>query len=303
MFTLFFAGGLTKEPDNYMMKNGCSRLFSQLVDKNGINRWTEFLSCAGKDTASKLFIDSGAFTAKTQGVVIDVRDYVKFLNDNGEIVNRFANLDVIPNSQSYADIAEGAEKGYQNFMYIMENCKYREKCIAVYHKNDPVSVLHKYIEFYKLHPEMKYFALGGIVGGDPSSATEFAVKYCDIIKRELPNVEIHLFGYTRLRNLPYIHCDSVDSTSWIMAASGGLVRTKFGILPVSDIQKKMKSSVHNYPKKTLDAFVEYVETRGFTLKQLSEDYKMRMIFNIGVFKEWADNYVYLGHKKTKTSLI
>lgn len=298
--TIFFAGGLTNEPDAYMKDIGASRLFSQLNDKKGISTWSQFIS---EKPLLKLFIDSGAFSAKTQGVEIRVEDYVDKINNIGEPVNRFANLDVIPNSQNHNDIAVGARKGFENFMYIMENCKYKDKCIAVFHKNDPVDVLWDYINYYKKHPEMKYMALGGIVGGDPSSATYFATTYCDIIKKELPYVQIHLFGYTQLRNLPYINCDSVDSTTWIMVAANGSIVTDYGVLCVSEIMKKDKISIHNQPEAVVRAVCNYVEQCGYSMEELSQDYKKRMMFNIAYMKNWSDKYEYVGKRKVKKSLI
>ena len=47
-------------------------------------------------TAS-LFVDSGAFSAFSQGVEVRLTDYVRFVRENSRRITRFANLDVIGN--------------------------------------------------------------------------------------------------------------------------------------------------------------------------------------------------------------
>ena len=48
-----------------------------------------------QDKAVSLFLDSGAYSAWTQGVEINIRDYIDFIKQHQDIIDIYANLDVI----------------------------------------------------------------------------------------------------------------------------------------------------------------------------------------------------------------
>ena len=65
-----------KVADEYLLKKNANRLQSQLIDRANISEWYE-----KKSDISKLFIDSGAYTAYTKGTQIDVDDYISYPNN------------------------------------------------------------------------------------------------------------------------------------------------------------------------------------------------------------------------------
>ena len=42
-----------------------------------------------------LFLDSGAFSAETQGAKIDIQEYIDFIKEHQDVIEVYANLDVI----------------------------------------------------------------------------------------------------------------------------------------------------------------------------------------------------------------
>ena len=78
-FTLYSAGTTSKESTDYKRKIGYPQLLSQYLEKKNILDWVEYLK-THPECKSKLFIDSGAFTAHTKGVDIPVDSYIEFVN-------------------------------------------------------------------------------------------------------------------------------------------------------------------------------------------------------------------------------
>ena len=93
-----------------------------------------------------LFLDSGAFSAKTQGVNINIEDYIAFIKKHRKYINVYANLDVIGNPDATL-----------NNQKIMEEAGLRP--IPVFHySEDPEKYLKPLIKKYD------YIAVGGMVG-------------------------------------------------------------------------------------------------------------------------------------------
>ena len=43
-----------------------------------------------------------------------------------------------------------------------------------------------------------------------------------------------------------------------------------------------------------------IEANGYTLEEVSTNYKKRLMYNIDVLLDWAENYKYKGPKKFKS---
>ena len=293
-FDLFFAGGQAGECEKYLIQNGCNRLYSQLDNMKSIKEWIQ----QTKTLSNKLLVDSGAFSALTRGVKIDIDEYIAKIDAIGEDIYEFANLDVIPSEKEYNLLTQTFNEGWKNFLYIQNHSKYADKCCFVFHRGEPEDGLDMVLKYYKEHPQLKFFGIGGIAKGH-KDGFNFARYICDKIKKEIPYIKIHLFGYTRLKELPYIKCDSTDSTTWIMVGASGQIATRFGLVSVSNGSRHKSDNFYNLPKNAQEVVLQELANNGFTLEQVSNDYKYRMIYNIRHFKNWSDNYKYtnLGIKK------
>lgn len=151
---------------------------------------------------TELFIDSGAFTAETQGVHIDIHKYCEWLLERKHNFTLYANLDVI----------SSAEESYKNYE-IMKG--YGLNPLPAFHEGEDIAYLHKYLQ------QEDYIALGGLVGAGKPNLRVFLDKCFNIIKDYWPK-KIHGFGLTApwaLQRYPFY---SVDSTSWMSYKFGGL---------------------------------------------------------------------------------
>ena len=156
-----------------------------------------------------IFLDSGAFSAFTKGVEIDIHEYIRFLKEWRSRITCYANLDVI-----------GDAEGTLENQRIMESEGLSP--IPCFHQGEDYSFLKDYVAGYE------YIALGGLAG-NRFSRTEvlrhldecFDVICCSA--SGLPQVKVHGFGLTSLPAMVRYPWYSVDSTSWVITSRMGSI--------------------------------------------------------------------------------
>lgn len=287
---VFFAGSQSPESNEFILKNNYNRLASYVNDRSLIIKWFKWAD--EYNWTGKFFLDSGAFSALTQGITIDIYKYIDFVNTYCDKLYCFANLDVIPGKESNKSLEQCCEEGFQNFLTIQKHCNCPEKCCAVYHQGEPLQILYKYIEYYKQHKELKFIGLGGVAGAVGDSVFYFLEKCCRIIKKHLPYVRIHLFGYTKLQKLRHINGDTADSTTWIMVGANGRIMSPYGTLSVSDKLKNTSDSIYHLHPEAFKVVNKEIEDAGYTLEELSTNYKKRCNYNIQYLHNAVRNIVY-----------
>lgn len=155
-----------------------------------------------------LFLDSGAFSAWSKNLSINIDDYIKFIICNESYIDYYSVLDDINDPE-----------------ITLSNQKYMESKglnpIPCYHYNENEKFLEYYLGKYK------YIALGGMV---PIS-TKDLIKWLDKIftllcpssNNYLPTHKIHGFGMTSFSLMLRYPWYSVDSTSWVLTGRFGSV--------------------------------------------------------------------------------
>ena len=191
-------------------------------------QWKHLFSCAGPDYLSvgpsqfpqntqdtplknnkvELFLDSGAFSAWSQGVDIDIQDYIAFIKQHEKLLSVYAVLDVIGD-------AEGTLRNQR----IMEDAGLAP--LPCFHFGEPCKYLEQYVQDYD------YMAIGGLAKmGGRAEMFQFLDKAFDIIcdSKGIPQIKVHGFAVTNLRAMKRYPWYSVDSTSWLMTARMGCIR-------------------------------------------------------------------------------
>src|SRR5690606_10804597 len=92
----------------------------------------------------KVFLDSGAFSAYTQGVTIDIGQYCEYIQRNADIIEFASVLDAI-----------GDHVGTYHNQMEMERRGVRP--LPCFHYGEPTEVLDYYVENYE------YITIGGMV--------------------------------------------------------------------------------------------------------------------------------------------
>lgn len=226
---------------------------------NSENSSMKTMKCDIKNKV-ELFLDSGAFSAWSQGIKIGIEDYISFIKKHKKYINVYANLDVIGD----------AEATLKN-QHIMEKAGLSP--LPCFHINEDIKYLKLYLKKYK------YVALGGMVGIhkkklDAWLNTIFGEYICD--SKGVPKTKIHGFGLTSLALLLKYPWYSVDSTSWVVTSRMGGIRIPiykrgeylYDRIPhkilVSSVSPNLKTKDHfnNFSPERQKIIEEYLKSKG-----------------------------------------
>jgi len=156
-----------------------------------------------------IFLDSGAFSAFSQGVEIDLDDYIQFIKDHDHLIEVYANLDVI-----------GDPVATWKNQRIMERAGLNP--LPCFHFGEDWKWLTKYID--RGH---EYIALGGVaqLGTVKKLRAWFDVCFSDYLcgPDGMPRVKVHGYGMTSFPLLWRSPWWSVDSTSWVLTGRMGSI--------------------------------------------------------------------------------
>lgn len=230
----------------------------------------------------KLFIDSGAYSAETQGVKISPYQYTAFLRRWKQYVDVAANLDVLFD-------AEGTWKNQE----LMESLG--ERPMPTFHFGEDEKWLVKYIA--KGHD---YIAMGGQVGQHPDAQMQWLDRMWDQYLTNddgYPIIKVHAFGVTSPAIMERYPWFSVDSTSWLLAAATGKAvicdvtqgAPRLMTMPISDKSPDANAGQH-WDALTLaqrDAWAGLFAERGFEPGALQADYLQRFFLNARAYVEFA----------------
>lgn len=178
------------------------KLYSYYYCNKGFK--TEWFKADSENDIS-IFLDSGAFSAFSQGVEIKIDVYIQFIKKNKACIMHYANLDVIGNPEATIKNQTAIEKAGLLPM-------------PCYHYGEDIKYLKYYLKNYK------YIALGGMV---PISTPVlrswldkiFSTYICDA--KGVPKAMIHGFGMTSFSLMMRYPWYSVDSTTWSVAGRMG----------------------------------------------------------------------------------
>jgi hypothetical protein len=221
----------------------------------------------------KVFLDSGAFSAFTQGVQIDLPKYCKFIRDNADIVEVASVLDVVGDAQGT----------WQN-QQAME--RLGVKALPCFHYGED----ERYLEYYAGNYE--YITLGGMV---PISTPNLFLwldrlweKYlCDGSGR--PRLKVHGFGLTSIPLMKRYPWFSVDSSSWVQISSvGSVLHPDYGVICLSHTSPNRKQEGRHF-----DTFSHIEQAHlarefaqlGYTVQELRESYLARRTFCMWAYTE------------------
>lgn len=162
-----------------------------------------------------LFLDSGAFSAWTKGIRIDIDEYCQFIKD-GQI-GKYIVLDTVLDDRN-----AGAEQTYENLKY-MESKGLMP--VPVFHYGSDLKYLERLV-----NEGYEYICLGGTVG---ISSTNRA-KFFDEVFGNYPDTFFHGLGMTDpklIRKYPWF---SVDSSTWLSGRKYNRLVTENGQIPLPE---------------------------------------------------------------------
>jgi len=258
---VFIAGGLST---NYSPDLKVNVLESYFAYKNKELKIT-------KDYVKKFFLDSGAFSAWTKKIPINIKYYCEYIKRNIAKLDYYACLDEI-----------GSAEKTQTNLEIME--KEGLHPLPVYHYGEPFDVFKRLVEKYD------HMAIGGLVPISTKNLIPFLDEIfgyiCD--KEGKTNKKLHGFGMTTVSLMEKYPWFSVDSISPIITAAMGGIYNEDGKV----ISLAMKGYIPHSVEIALGeenkggfvlpegSFKENTLTKGFSFMQLKYKYKTRIVVNI-----------------------
>lgn len=225
----------------------------------------------------KVFLDSGAFSAHTLGVSIDLPTYCDYIKRNLDIIR-------VEDNAIMASVLDGIGdplKTYQNQL-AMEQLG--AKPLPCFHFGEDERYLEYYVKNYD------YITLGGMVG----RSSDVLIKWLDKIWEKYlvdstgyPRLKVHAFGITAFPIMERYPWYSVDSSSWIQSAAfGTIVTPKYGTVSVSSkspSRHKQGQHATTLTEIEQDVLFKYLEEQGFTYERLSEVYESRAAYNLWAY--------------------
>ena len=289
---IYFAGSRTQKGDQWMLDNGCNRLLSFVNDKSTIKTWLSH------PRTGKLFIDSGAFTAWTKGKVLDVDNYIEFLNANHEKIDLYAQIDVIPGERgresTQDEVNDAAAKTWENYQYMCELLIEPNKLLYAFHLGEPDEYLKQ-----ALRCKIPYIALGGLVGKPTEQKEKFLASCFKLVNEINPETKIHIFGITTFNILEQFPVTSADSTTHIQSGCNGNIQCRFGTICLSDRKSFTPGEYLQLTPDYLNKIEKEVSKYGYTVETLKTSADDRILFNVMFMKEKAKNLQIVKRMRSK----
>lgn len=226
----------------------------------------------------KVFLDSGAFSAFTKGVEVDLEAYCRYIRDNMDIIEVASVLD-----------------GIGDPLLTWQNQRRMEQLgttpLPCFHYGEDERYLKWYVDNYE------YITLGGMV---PISTPQLKLWLDEIWKHYLtdslgrPKLKVHGFGLTTISLMERYPWYSVDSSSWVqIAANGGILLPDHGVISVSKNSPAAKQEgrhINTLPKPQQKAVAAEIEKLGFEVERVQTEYVTRWVFNCVAFGILNDRY-------------
>jgi hypothetical protein len=228
---------------------------------------------------AKVFLDSGAFSAHSLGVTINIDEYCEYIIRNKDILR-------IEDGAVMASVLDGigdALKTWRNQLYMESKGATPLPC---FHFGEDPRYLQWYVERYE------YITIGGLVGRSQKDAEVWLDRMWNeymVDHTGQPKLKVHAFGMTSPELMKRYPWYSVDSSSWIQAAAfGSIFTSQYGPLAVSkDSPSKHDAGRHLSTLTAIErASVEkMLAAKGFSYDRLSTVYESRAAYNCGGYCE------------------
>lgn len=226
-----------------------------------------------RQQGAKVFLDSGAFSAHSLGVSINIDAYCDYIIRNKDILR-------VEDSSVMASVLDGIGdplKTWNNQLYMESK---GAKPLPCFHFGEDTRYLDWYVERYD------YITIGGLVGRAQKDQQVWLDRmWNDHMMDGSGNarLKVHAFGMTAPELMKRYPWFSVDSSSWIQAAAFGSVFTsEYG--PVSVSSESPSRQTQGRHLTTLSsperiAVEKMLEGKGFNYERLSTIYESRASYN------------------------
>lgn len=242
-----------------------------------VNR-PQYVEAMRKDNA-KVFIDSGAFSAYTLGVEIDLPTYCNYINQNIDIIRH-------DDGVVMASVLDGIGDPLQTYRNQLAMEAHGAKPLPCFHYGEDERYLDFYIKNYQ------YITIGGMVPVSNKQLIPWLDRLWDKWLTDgsgTPRLKVHGFGLTSIPLMRRYPWYSVDSSSWIQAtAFGTIITPKHNALSISEKSPSRHTAgqhISTLAAVEQDYIFKMLESQGFNYERLSTTYQSRAAYNLWAFGE------------------
>lgn len=239
-----------------------------------------------------VYIDSGAYSAWSRGIAIDLGEYCEFLHNWKDVISYAFNLDCIPGQRgqpaTVTEIEEAAAVGIANWRKMRARGLHT---IHTYHAGEPLSLLSRIVDEASAEMPEPYIAIGGAARLEETARFEWlrgAIWPRLVDSNGVPRVKVHGLGMTDLRTVLAFPWQSVDSTSWLFACSQGKIYLwRDGAIRSYYASERHRQGWHGYSEVEKQAIQEALQQdcRGFASLPPKEQFLLLMRHNIRELKK------------------
>lgn len=257
-------------------------------------------------TKGNIMIDSGAFTAWTKDIDIDVDTYINWINKWNDYATTFGQIDVIPpKTANLQEIDDCCQRTWQNYIYMTNNVVCPEKILYTFHYGEPLKWLEQALEYTLPNgKKMEYIAIGGLVGRTTKQRIEFLDRCFKVIANSsIPYVKVHGFGVSSKKLWAAYPFESCDSFTPGMNANHGFTYDEHGSYREEDYKRIFKPEAPKEYKsglfpnmKVTQKVTDYIPEEAKSEEQLKEEALYRtdekaklLIGNIEYWDNLANN--------------
>ncbi len=216
-----------------------------------------------RDSGEQVFLDSGAYSAWTKGVTINLDTFCQFALKHKDLFTVVAVLDVI-----------GSAEGTWHNQCEMEKRGIRP--IPVFHYGEDMRWCEYYVKNYE------YIALGGFGVANRPQVRQWLDRIwdkCLLDSSGNPRVKVHGFAITAVPLMERYPWYSVDSSSWVQIARVGAIHhPDWGPIQLSiksPYRKFEGMHITTFPPLQQAAIKQDIERTGYTIEGLSTRYELR----------------------------
>lgn len=244
---------------------------------------------------AKVFLDSGAFSAHTLGVKLDVGEYCDYIKRNLDILR-------VEDGALMASVLDGIGDPLQTYRNQLEMEARGVTPLPCFHYGEDERYLEHYLANYD------YITIGGMVGKTKEQLIVWLDRIWDrfvVTGSGTPRAKLHGFGITTITIMERYPWYSCDSSSWIQgAAFGTIVHPKHGAFSVSEKSPSRHDKGRHISTLTpveRDFIHKELEKQGFNYDRLSTVYESRAAYNLWSYCEL--NHMMSGEQAKKTKIM
>lgn len=232
-----------------------------------------------REKGDRIFLDSGAFSAYTLGIDLDITKYCDYIKRNSDIIR-------IDEGVLMASVLDGIGDPQLTYENQLEMERQGVRPLPCFHAGEDERYLEWYVNNYE------YITLGGMVG----SSTKQLIIWLDRMWDKYltdgsgnPRIKVHGFGITSIPIMERYPWWSCDSSSWIQATSFGTVVTpEHGPICVSEKSPSRHNAgqhLSNLPAIQQGHVINTLALQGFSYERLARVYESRAAYNLWAYGE------------------